>query len=62
MKIIAAWDCDSKELLEDKVIKKDQSSLERKHVKALKKDPTWAFFGGVLSIGTRRYQVVEIVP
>ena len=61
MKIIAAWDFVTKEILTDSIIKKDLQYLRKKHIKALKSEPTWSFFGGVLTISNRRYQVVEVV-
>lgn len=35
----------------------DYRKLEKMHEEAKKKTPTWAFFGGVLTIEDRVYQV-----
>lgn len=35
----------------------DMPQLLEMHAKALRLDPTWAFFGGTLTIGDRNYQV-----
>ncbi len=36
---------------------KDRPELERLHASACKANPTWAFFGGILTIQGREYQV-----
>lgn len=37
--------------------KADYPRLNRMHKQALKKNPTWGFFGGTLTIENRHYQV-----
>lgn len=59
MRIIAAWDLNTNEILDDDTIKKDVPKLRKKHAEAMKKEATWSSFGGVLTIKDRRYQVVE---
>lgn len=38
-------------------IQADYPKLKEIHAKAMKSDPLWEFFGGVLSIDGREYQV-----
>jgi hypothetical protein len=39
-------------------VEKDMPELERRHREALKKHVTWKYFGGVLYLGDKSYQVV----
>jgi hypothetical protein len=39
--------------------KKDYKALLAAHKRAMKEEPTWSWFGGVLTINGRRYQVVS---
>lgn len=36
---------------------KDTPKLLEIHERALKSDPTWAFFGGTITIGEHSYQI-----
>jgi hypothetical protein len=47
----------TKESLEQ--TRRDWPRLLKEHKKALRTQPTWAFFGGVITIEGREYQVVE---
>ena len=38
-------------------IKADMPKLLKMHEKAKKSNPTWAYFGGILTIEGRKYQV-----
>lgn len=38
-------------------LERDMPRLLAMHKQALKEDPTWPFFGGILSIGAHRYQI-----
>ncbi len=40
-------------------IKKDMMILKRMHSKALLEESTWKYFGGILKVGDRQYQVCE---
>jgi hypothetical protein len=57
MRILDAWEQDHKPV-SAAVIKADWERLQTEYDKALKADPTWQFFGGILTIDQRRYQVV----
>jgi len=57
MKIISAKDYEGNDIRFDE-IEKDRPELERRHKELVKKDGTWAFFGGTLHIGKKVYQVV----
>ena len=59
VRILAAWDVKTKEILSDAIIAKDATALKKKHKAALKKEPTWLAFGGVITIKNHSYQVVE---
>lgn len=39
------------------VQKEDYQELNRRHKRALEKEPTWGFFGGTITIENRHYQV-----
>jgi hypothetical protein len=54
--IISAKDGDEDVSAEQ--MEKDRPALLRQHQSALKNDATWEFFGGVLTIEGRTYQVV----
>lgn len=38
---------------------KDLPAIQKAHDEAMKAEPTWRFFGGVITIENRQYQVVE---
>lgn len=56
MEIIRAKTTSGKEV-PIKQIKKDWKQLKELHQKALKEQPTWSVFGGILTIEDREYQV-----
>ena len=37
--------------------KKDLPKINKIHEKMMKEDPTWPFFGGMVHLGNRTYQV-----
>lgn len=39
--------------------KKDLPAIQQAHNEELKINPTWRFFGGIITIENRDYQVVE---
>lgn len=59
MRIIAAWYEGTMGQVQDRRVRSDIATLRKMHAEALKTHPTWEAYGGVLTIGTRKYQVVE---
>ncbi len=57
MRILDAWEKDHKPVKPEQV-KADLPRLQAEHDKACKQDPTWQFFGGILTVEQRQYQVV----
>ena len=58
MILISATNTITHKALTTEEIKKDWEVLEEKNRRAKKEDPMWEFFGGVITIGDREYQVV----
>lgn len=59
MRILDAWtEADEKQAVPAEVIKADLPKLQAAHDRAKREDPTWEFFGGILTIDQRKYQVV----
>lgn len=56
LEVITAKDRDGNELSTAQV-KADWPQLKAAHEKALKEEPTWQFFGGVLTVNGHDYQV-----
>lgn len=56
MKIISAKQ-DGQDVSSE-VIAKDIAKIKRIHKESLKKEALWKFFGGIITIGNRQYQVV----
>ena len=57
MKIVSAYDLNGHKELNAEQIQADMPELLKAHEKALNSEPTWAFFGGVLTINRHEYQV-----
>jgi hypothetical protein len=56
MKIIAAYDRNHEDLTKEQ-IEADMPELVKKHEEALASEPTWKFFGGIITINGHEYQV-----
>ena len=58
MEVIHSWYEGTNDEVGHDRVKTDWPKLKRLNEKALKNDPTWSMFGGVLQIENRKYQVV----
>jgi len=62
MAIIAAWEKSSTVRTKidiDSISPEERALIQEKHDQALKYEPTWVMFGGVITIGKRHFQVIE---
>jgi hypothetical protein len=50
---------DGHQSLDWEQIEEDTPEIERQHEQAMRSDPTWPAFGGVIRIEGRKYQVVD---
>jgi hypothetical protein len=57
MKIVSAYDLEAHRELTTEQIQADMPELLKAHKKALNSEPTWNFFGGILTLGEHEYQV-----
>lgn len=57
MRIISAT-CDG-ERISNEQIRRDTKEIRKEHKKALREDPMWSMFGGLITIQNRVYQVCE---
>lgn len=57
MTIIGAWE-NSKEFDLKKITIGERIQILQQHREALKNDPMWSMFGGIITIGNRTFQVV----
>jgi hypothetical protein len=57
VRIISAT-CDG-ERISNEQIRRDTKEIRKEHKKALREDPMWSMFGGLITIQNRVYQVCE---
>lgn len=58
MTIISAWDETAGRIGLESISVEEREEIKKVHDLAMLKDITWAFFGGVVNLGQRHFQVV----
>jgi len=72
MKIISGWDTarfggmNASQYLRSKrapidlntITDQERQEIQKQHEEAVKENPTWAFFGGIINLGHRHFQVM----